>query len=43
MELVSEDFGYEKMDCVYKKLVDEKGEDIRDELEIFLKEPVENP
>lgn len=42
-ELISEDFGYEKMDCVYKELVDYKGEDTRDEQKIYLKEPVENP
>jgi len=38
-----EDFGYERMDCMYKELVAEKGEDTRDELEVYLKEPVENP
>lgn len=43
MELVVEDFGYERMDCVYKELVAEKGEDTRDDLEVYLKEPVENP
>ena len=28
---------------MYKELVAEKGEDTRDELEVYLKEPVENP
>lgn len=43
MELVVDDFGYERMDVVYKDLVAEKGEDTRDELEVYLKEAVENP
>ncbi|XP_013607631.1 PREDICTED: zinc finger BED domain-containing protein RICESLEEPER 2-like [Brassica oleracea var. oleracea] len=43
MELVVEDFGYERMDCVYKEMVAEKGEDTRDELEVYLKEAVETP
>ncbi|XP_018480155.1 zinc finger BED domain-containing protein RICESLEEPER 2-like [Raphanus sativus] len=43
MELVVEDFGYERMDCVYKELVAEKGEDTRDELDVYLKEAVETP
>ena len=43
MELVVEDFGYERMDVVYKELVAEKGEDTRDELEVYLKEAVEIP
>ena len=43
MELVVEDFGYERMDAVYKELVAEKGEDTRDELEVYLKEAVETP
>ncbi|XP_056863739.1 zinc finger BED domain-containing protein RICESLEEPER 2-like [Raphanus sativus] len=40
MELVVEDFGYERMDAVYKELVAEIGEDTRDELEVYLKEAV---
>ncbi|XP_033130757.1 zinc finger BED domain-containing protein RICESLEEPER 2-like isoform X2 [Brassica rapa] len=43
MELVVEDFGYERMDYVYKEMVAEKGEDSRDELEVYLKEAVETP
>ena len=43
MELVVDDFGYERMDAVYKELVAEKGEDTRDELEVYLKEAVETP
>ncbi|XP_056851600.1 zinc finger BED domain-containing protein RICESLEEPER 2-like [Raphanus sativus] len=43
MELVVEDFGYERMDAVYKELVAEKGDDTRDELEVYLKEAVESP
>ena len=43
MELVVEDYGYERMDCVYKEMVAETGEDTRDELEVYLKDPVENP
>ncbi|XP_056850857.1 zinc finger BED domain-containing protein RICESLEEPER 2-like [Raphanus sativus] len=43
MALVVEDFGYERMDCMYNELIAEKGEDTRDELEVYLKEPVENP
>lgn len=43
MELVVEDFGYERMDCVYKEMVAEKGEDTRDELEVYLKDAVETP
>ena len=43
MELVVEDFGYERMDVVYKELVAEKGEDTRDELEVYLKDAVETP
>ena len=43
MELVVKDYGYERMDCVYKELVAEKGDDTRDELEVYLKDPVETP
>ena len=43
MELVVDDVGYERMDAVYKELVAEKGEDTRDELEVYLKEAVETP
>ncbi|CAF2157939.1 unnamed protein product, partial [Brassica rapa subsp. narinosa] len=43
MELVVEDFGYERMDYVYKEMVAEKGEDSRDELEVYSKEAVETP
>ncbi|XP_033144303.1 zinc finger BED domain-containing protein RICESLEEPER 2-like [Brassica rapa] len=43
MELVVEDFGYERMDAVYKELVVERGEDTRDQLEVYLKEAVEIP
>ena len=43
MELVLDDFGYERMDDVYKELVAEIGEDTRDELEVYLKEAVETP
>ena len=43
MELVVEDFGYERMNCVYKELVVETGDFTRDELEVYLKEAVETP
>lgn len=43
MELVVEDFGYERMNCVYKELVVETEDFTRDELEMYLKEAVETP
>ncbi|XP_056854989.1 zinc finger BED domain-containing protein RICESLEEPER 2-like [Raphanus sativus] len=42
LKLVVEDFGYERMDSVYKELVAETENEARDELEMYLKEPVEN-
>ncbi|XP_013633166.1 PREDICTED: zinc finger BED domain-containing protein RICESLEEPER 2-like [Brassica oleracea var. oleracea] len=42
LKLVVEDFGYERMDYVYKELVSETENEARDELEMYLKEPVEN-
>lgn len=42
LKLVVEDFGYERMDSVYKELVSETENKARDELEMYLKEPVEN-
>lgn len=42
LKLVVEDFGYERMDSVYKELVAETEHEARDELEMYLKEPVEN-
>lgn len=44
MDLVDDDLGYERMDFAYKEMVDEiVVEDSKDELEIYLKEKVENP
>ncbi|XP_010506923.1 PREDICTED: zinc finger BED domain-containing protein RICESLEEPER 2-like [Camelina sativa] len=43
-DLMSDSMGYERMDFVYKELVDEIGvDDGRDELDVYLKEKVENP
>ncbi|CAA7057445.1 unnamed protein product [Microthlaspi erraticum] len=44
MELNYEKFSYERMDFVYKEMVQGTGfADPRDELDIYLKEPCENP
>ena len=42
LKLVVEDFGYLRMDSEYKNLVADSGNEPRDELEMYLKEPVEN-
>nr|VDC78944.1 unnamed protein product [Brassica rapa] len=42
LKLVVEDFGYLRMDSEYKNLVADSGNEPRDELDMYLKEPVEN-
>ena len=42
LKLVVEDFGYERLDSRYKELVAEKENEAKDEMEMYLKEPVEN-
>ena len=42
LKLVVEDFRYLRMDSEYMNLIDDSGNEPRDELEMYLKEPVEN-
>ena len=43
IDLVEDDFGYKRIDRRYKHKLNEGVKDKRDELEIYLKEDVENP